>query len=153
MESKMKKERHEKIVEIIRNNDIETQEDLIVKLKEAGFDTTQATVSRDIRELKLTKATDSHGKYKYVFASNENEASGDVYLQTLSRSIRRAAQSMNMVVVHTYSGMAQACAAGIDAHDSDIILGCVAGDDTILIVLKDEDQARSYYSKISTLIK
>ena len=153
MEFKMKKERQEKIVEIIRNNNIETQEDLILKLRDAGFDATQATISRDIRELKLTKANDSNGNYKYVFTSSDSDASGDVYLQTLSRSIKRADQSMNIVVVHTYSGMAQACAAGIDAHDSDIILGCVAGDDTILIVLKDESHARSYYLKISALIK
>lgn len=149
----MKKERHAKIIEIVRNNDIETQEDLIVKLKEAGFDTTQATISRDIRELKLTKGTDSNGRYKYVFISAENDDSWDVYLQTLSRSIRRADHSMNLVVVHTYSGMAQACAAGIDAHDADAILGCVAGDDTILIVLKDEEQAQKYYHKILSLIK
>ena len=149
----MKTERHEKIAEIIRSNSIETQEDLIVKLREAGFEATQATISRDIRELKLTKATDSHGRYRYVFSSSESDDSGDVYLHTLSRSIKRVDQTMNMVVVHTYSGMAQACAAGIDAHDSEIILGCVAGDDTILIILKDEPQARSYYSRISTMIK
>ena len=149
----MKKERQAKIIEIVRSNDIETQEDLIVKLKEAGFDATQATISRDIRELKLTKGTDSNGRYKYVFISPDNDDSWDVYFQTLSRSIKRADQTMNLVVVHTYSGMAQACAAGIDAHDADTILGCVAGDDTILIVLKDEEQAKKYYYKILSLIK
>lgn len=149
----MKKTRHEKILEIIRDNDIETQEDLIVKLREAGVEATQATISRDIRELKLTKGTDSRGNYKYILNTSDNDAAGDVYLHTLSRSIKRADQTMNMVVVHTYSGMAQACAAGIDAHDADSILGCVAGDDTILIILRDEVQAIDYYNKIKTLIK
>ena len=147
----MKKGRHEKILEIVRNYDIETQEDLIVKLKESGIEATQATISRDIRELKLTKATDQNGRYKYVINSSDGDLSGDVYLQTLSRSIKSADQSMNMVVVHTYSGMAQACAAGIDAHDSDVILGCVAGDDTILIILKDEKRAMEYYQRIRSL--
>ena len=103
--------------------------------------------------MKLTKGTESNGRYKYVFISPDNDDSWDVYFQTLSRSIKRADQTMNLVVVHTYSGMAQACAAGIDAHDADTILGCVAGDDTILIVLKDEEQAKKYYYKILSLIK
>ena len=149
----MKKDRHSKIIEIIQNFDIETQEDLIQKLREAGFDATQATISRDIRELKLTKGTDANGRYKYVMNLSDNSDMGDVYLQTLTRSIKRADQTMNMVVVHTYSGMAQACAAGIDAHDASSILGCVAGDDTILIILRAEDQAKNYYSKIKSLIK
>lgn len=147
----MKKGRQEKIIEIVRNSNIETQEELIKKLKEAGFDATQATISRDIRELKLTKGTDSLGRYKYVINAADNDLSGDVYLQTLSRSIKSADQTMNMVVVHTFSGMAQACAAGIDAHDSESILGCVAGDDTILIILRNEEQALEYYRKICSL--
>ena len=148
----MKKERHEKIIDIVRNNDIETQEELINKLREAGVDATQATISRDIRELKLTKGTDNHGKYKYILSSFKDDDYGDVYLQTLVRSIKKVDHTMNMVVVHTYSGMAQACAAGIDAHDSEEILGCVAGDDTILIVLKDEEEAKKYFLRISLLI-
>ena len=148
----MKKERHEKIIEIVQMNDIETQEELIEKLRESGFAATQATISRDIRELKLTKSTDRHGKYKY-FISSTGEESGDVYVQTLSRSIKSADWTMNMVVVHTYSGMAQAVAAGIDAHDAASILGCVAGDDTILIILRDEEQAKRYFARIHSLIK
>ena len=147
----MKKSRQEKIIEIVMNNDIETQEELIKKLKEAGFEATQATISRDIRELKLTKGTDALGRYKYVINAVDSDLSGDVYLQTLRRSIKSADQTMNMVVVHTFSGMAQACAAGIDAHDADTILGCVAGDDTILIILKDEEHAVDYYKKICSL--
>ena len=148
----MKKERHQRIIEIVQTYDIETQEELIEKLRESGIEATQATISRDIRELKLTKSTDRNGKYKY-FVNKTSEESGDVYIQTLSRSIKSADHTMNMVVVHTYSGMAQAVAAGIDAHDSESILGCVAGDDTILIILRDEEQAKRYFSRIHSLIK
>ena len=148
----MKKERHEKIIEIVQMNDIETQEELIEKLREEGVEATQATISRDIRELKLTKSTDRHGKYKY-FINKSADDNGDVYVQTLSRSIKSADWTSNMVVVHTYSGMAQAVAAGIDAHDASSILGCVAGDDTILIILRDEEQAKRYFTRIHSLIK
>lgn len=148
----MKKDRHEKIVEIVQNFDIETQEELIAMLHEAGFDATQATISRDIRELKLTKTTDSRGHYKYTVNQSKEDDSGDIYFHTLSRSIKKADHTMNMVVVHTYSGMAQAVAAGIDAHDSEEILGCVAGDDTILIILRDEGQAKRYFARINSLI-
>lgn len=149
----MKSERHEKIIEIIKNNNIETQEDLIEKLREAGFNVTQATISRDIRELKLTKATDNKGHYKYIVHNIVDMDEADVYTETLARSIKRADHTMNMIVVHTYSGMAQAVAAGIDTHDGSEILGCVAGDDTILIILRDEEQAKEYFKRISALIK
>lgn len=148
----MKRERHEKILEILKKHDVETQEELISRLREAGFETTQATVSRDIRELRLTKATGEGGRYKYVVNKSKNEDPGDIYSHTLQRSIKHADHTMNMVVVHTFSGMAQAVAAGIDAHDSEEILGCVAGDDTILIILKDERSAEDYYEKITGFI-
>jgi len=149
----MKSERHDKIIEIVRNYNIETQEDLINRLKMEGYKVTQATISRDIRELKLTKATDNRGHYKYIFSNIDDRDSADVYTETLARSIKRADQTMNMVVVHTYSGMAQAVAAGIDAHDGTEILGCVAGDDTILIVLRDEPKAKDYYKRICGFIR
>lgn len=149
----MKAERQEKIIDIVKNYDVETQEELIERLKDKGCFVTQATISRDIRELKLTKATGTDGRYKYVITSSGGGDEYDVYTDTLTRSIRRADYTSNMVVVHTYSGMAQAVAAGIDSHDSSEILGCVAGDDTILIILRDEERAVDYYRKISTFIK
>lgn len=149
----MKAERQEKIIDIIKNYDVETQEDLIERLKEKGCYVTQATISRDIRELKLTKATDSKGHYKYVLTGGNNGNEYDIYADTLARSIKKTDFTQNMVIVHTYSGMAQAVAAGIDSHDASEILGCVAGDDTILIILKDEDRAKSYYKKLSSLIR
>ena len=135
----MKSNRHEKILEIIKNHDVETQEELIIRLKENGYNVTQATVSRDIRDLRLTKTMDAAGNYKYTLPTSAMRKA-DVY-------------SENLIVVHTYSGMAQAVAAGVDSHDSDEILGCVAGDDTILIVLEDAEKASAYFEKINSLIK
>ena len=151
-EVNMKSNRHEKILEIIKNYDVETQEELIIRLKENGYNVTQATVSRDIRDLRLTKTMDAAGNYKYTLPTSALRKA-DVYSETLARSIKKAAIASNLIVVHTYSGMAQAVAAGVDSHDSDEILGCVAGDDTILIVLEDAEKASAYFEKINSLIK
>ena len=148
----MKSNRHEKILEIIKNHDVETQEELIIRLKENGYKVTQATVSRDIRDLRLTKTMDAAGNNKYTLPTTALRKA-DVYTDTLARSIKKAAIASNLIVVHTYSGMAQAVAAGVDSHDSDEILGCVAGDDTILIVLEDAEKASAYFEKINSLIK
>ena len=132
----MKVKRHNKILEIIENYNIETQEEL----KLAGFDVTQATVSRDIRELKLMKQMSDTGSYKYVVS----RSSGDnqhVYNKAITNSIRSVDFSLNNVVIKTYPGMANAVAAGIDALHESNILGCVAGDDCIIIVTRNTDDA------------
>lgn len=147
----MKSNRHERIKEIIKKNQVETQEELILSLRESGFNVTQATVSRDIRDLKLTKTANSEGKYVYTAPRSASDKS-DVYTDMLSRSIKKAAVSVNIVVVHTYPGMASAAAAEIDSHDSADILGCVAGDDTIIIVLDGVEKAKEYHEKILSLI-
>ncbi len=133
----MKTKRHNKILEIIENSDIETQEELIFALKDSGYDVTQATVSRDIRELKLTKVMSSEGKYKYVLHKNNSTASMPHYSSTISASIKSVDYSLNIIVVKTYPGMAQAIAAVIDAANIKGAMGCVAGDDTIILAVKD----------------
>ena len=148
----MKEKRHNKILEIIETNNIETQEELIAKLKLAGFDVTQATVSRDIRELKLLKHMSDMGTYKYVVSKNSSTENQHVYSRAIANSIKNVDSSMNDIVIRTYSGMAQAVAAGVDAlHESDI-LGCVAGDDCIIIVTRDEESAVSIAHRIRKLI-
>jgi transcriptional regulator of arginine metabolism len=148
----MKVKRHNKILEIIENNNIETQEELIAKLKIAGYDVTQATVSRDIRELKLLKQMSDNGTYKYVVPKNNVSENQHVYSKALSNSIKSVDSSLNDIVIKTYPGMAQAVAAGIDAlHEIDI-LGCVAGDDCIIIVTRDEDSATSISRRIIKMI-
>lgn len=148
----MKVKRHNKILEIIGNYNIETQEELIAKLKLAGFDVTQATVSRDIRELKLLKQMSDMGTYKYVVPKNNANENQHVYSRALANSIKNVDSSYNDIVIKTYPGMAQAVAAGVDAlHETDI-LGCVAGDDCIIIVTRSPEAAVAISHRIMKLI-
>ena len=148
----MKIKRHNKILEIIENYNIETQEELIEKLRLAGFDVTQATVSRDIRELKLLKQMSDMGTYKYVVPKNNASENQHVYSRAIASSIKNVESSFNDIVIKTYPGMAQAVAAGVDSlHESDI-LGCVAGDDCIIIVTRDPESAIDIASRIRKLM-
>ena len=140
----MKVKRHNKILEIIESYNIETQEELISKLKLAGFDVTQATVSRDIRELKLLKQMSDMGTYKYVVPKNNVNENQHVYSRAIASSIKSVDSSYNDIVIKTYPGMAQAVAAGVDSlHEADI-LGCVAGDDCIIMVTKSAESAERF---------
>ena len=144
----MKSNRHSVILEIIEKNDVETQEELIGRLKDSGFDVTQATISRDIRELKLTKVMGAEGKYKYVLHKTHSDVGMTSYTGTISASIKSVDFSMNIVVVKTYPGMAGAIAAVIDASNIKNVMGCVAGDDTIIVAVKDPLMASSVASEI-----
>ena len=145
----MKSKRQEKILEIISSKNIETQEDLINELRNAGFNATQATASRDIRQLKLVKVL-SGTVYKYVAPKNEIENSGK-YSQALFSSIIDIQYALNNVVIKTNPGLAQAIAAGIDAlHDADV-LGSVAGDDCIILVVKSEEASKKIIEKIKKI--
>lgn len=145
----MKPKRQEKILEIIANNNIETQEDLISALRSEGFNATQATASRDIRQLKLVKVLDN-GVYKYVAPKSEVDNSG-AYNHALFSAITDIKYALNNVVIKTSPGLAQAVAAGIDTmHDVDI-LGCVAGDDCIILVSKSEEASIHITEKITKI--
>ncbi len=145
----MKSSRQEKILEIISNRCIETQEELIEALKSEGFAATQATASRDIRQLKLLKVM-VDGVYKYVAPKKElNEVSE--YNSALVSSIKEIKHALNNVVVKTVPGLAQAVAAGIDTLREDDILGCVAGDDTIIIVTSSEESSDRITQKLSKI--
>lgn len=148
----MKKERQEKIKEIVESYKIDTQDELIKRLKENGFSATQATMSRDIKELKLTKIADGKNGYYYVFPNALNSNDINKLNASLMRLITSVNSAMNIIVIKTLSGMAQAVATGIDNIKSNDILGCVAGDDTILIVVTDADIAQSMVTKIQTMI-
>ncbi len=146
----MKSKRQEKILEIISNNVIETQEDLILALRNEGYNATQATASRDIRQLKLLKVM-VDGVYKYVAPKNELEEISE-YNAALMSSIKEIKHACNNVVLKTSPGLAQAVAAGIDAMNYNEILGCVAGDDTIIIVTTSEETCNLVSEKISKFI-
>ncbi len=147
----MKVKRHNKILEIIENYNIETQEELINKLRLAGFDVTQATVSRDMRELKLMKQMSDTGAYRYVVSKN-NSTNHHVYNKAITGSIKTVDYALNNVVIKTYPGMANAVAAGIDAIHETNILGCVAGDDCIIIVTRNEADADELTRRIRKMI-
>ncbi len=148
----MKVKRHNKILEIIENYDIETQEELIEKLRLAGYDVTQATVSRDIRELKLLKVTSEGGSYKYVVPGGGHSEHKHIYSKAIDGSIRSVEHSLNNIVIRTYPGMANAVAARIDSlHESDI-LGSVAGDDCIIMVTKTVESAALLTEKFREMI-
>lgn len=145
--------RHTAILRIISEQEIETQDDLIAKLKENGFDVTQATVSRDIKQLGLVKTTDGEGKYRYSAPHPSSSGSDSKFKNILSEAIISSESAENMVVVKTYSGMANAAAASIDALASDRILGSIAGDDTILIVTKNDETAEEFSEILKDAVK
>lgn len=132
----MKKDRHDRILEIIRTKDIGTQQELAEALRESGFEATQATVSRDIRRLGLTKITTAEGKQRYVAAGNGDRASLDKNIRVLRDSVSSIDQAQNILVIKTGSGMAMAAAAALDALQIPEIVGCIAGDDTIMAAVR-----------------
>ena len=149
----MKKNRHEKIIEIVEKYDVETQDDLIEHLRKMGYEVTQATVSRDIRELKLTKVMGERGSYRYELP-NTNESLGSFkFSHALAESITSVDYAVNTVVVKTFPGMAQAVAVGIDNLHLPVILGCVAGDDTIIIIVRNAEAAADLNTRIKEIIR
>ncbi|MBQ8850614.1 MAG: arginine repressor [Clostridia bacterium] len=149
----MKSERQNRILELVSKYEIETQEDMIERLRSEGYMVTQATVSRDLKELKLTKALTARGTYRYCVSQSRNHT-GNVRLNNaMADSILHVDYSMNNVVIKTYPGLAQAVASAIDAMNMHSILGCVAGDDTIIIVSRDEKSSAEISEKIRELMK
>ncbi len=136
----MKNARLEAILEIIANEDIDTQEMLLDRLQARGFRATQATVSRDIRELQLVKSMTTKGKYRYA-PSTKPSTMPLKFSSALTDSVIRIDVGGNIIVVHTYPGMANAVAACLDSMKHEGVLGCVAGDDTILVVASDTETA------------
>ena len=149
----MKVERHSKIVELIGKYEIETQEELAEKLNQAGFNVTQATVSRDIRELKLTKVAGEGGKQKYAPILTKDLHVSDKYRRVLSEAIVRMEGAGNLLVIKTVSGMAMACGAAIDSISMKGVIGCIAGDDTLLCVVKDASMVTDVINEIHLIIK
>jgi arginine repressor len=149
----MKTKRQRKIIELITNYDIETQEELAAKLVENGFNVTQATISRDIRELNLTKIATKGGKQKYAVQSSSDIVSNSKYMRVLNDGIITMDTAGNILVVKTVSGMAMAVAAALDAMQIKEILGCIAGDDTIMCVVKHAEETDRVKEHIESFIR
>ena len=144
----MKASRQAKIIEIIENNDIETQDELTEKLLEAGFSSTQATISRDIREMKLTKLAVPGGKQKYVVLKNQEQSNQIRYRRVLQDGILSMEAAQNILVIKTVSGLAMAVAAALDSMHIYGVVGSIAGDDTIMCVIRSSDMANEVIDNI-----
>ena len=149
----MKRLRQEKMLELISKYEIDTQDELIDRLRESGFEVTQATVSRDIRELKISKMTTGRGTYRYVLPKQTATTSNMKFNSALIDALISIDYACNIVVLKTHAGLANALAVGIDAMHLDNILGCVAGDDTILVVSRSESDAHYIADRIREMIK
>ena len=149
----MKRQRHEVVVDLINRYDIETQEELAAYLREEGFDVTQATVSRDIRELKLSKIATGNGRQKYIIFRNDDSHLGDRFIRVLRDGFVSMSMAQNILVVKTVQGMAMAVAAAIDAMKFPEIVGCIAGDDTIMAAVKSGDDTLVVMEKINKILE
>lgn len=150
----MKSDRQTRILELISQKDIETQDTLTQILKDEGFKVTQATVSRDLRDLKLTKELTAAGTYRYVVAAQRSARAGNVKIHNaMADSILSVDYSMNNIVIKTYPGLAGAVAASFDSLHIETVLGCVAGDDTIIVITRSSEASADIAAKIKELMK
>ncbi len=148
----MKIERQTKILQLISENVIETQDELAKRLTEEGFEVTQATISRDIRDLKLTKVSLNDGRQKYVVHQNKAANLNEKYIRVLQDGFVGMDKALNMIVIKTLSGMAMAVAAAVEALDFDEVVGCIAGDDTIFCAVRSEDDAITMMEKLNKIL-
>lgn len=144
----MKSARQSKIIELIEQYDIMTQEELSELLTQAGFRNTQATISRDIRELKLTKIATDSGKPKYALQQPQDIDIWKKYRQVLAAGILTMESSENLIVIKTVSGVAMAVAAALDNLDINGLMGCIAGDDTIIAVARSKEMSANVIANI-----
>lgn len=148
----MKKSRHQKIKELVEQYQIETQEELADRLREAGYAVTQATVSRDIREMKLSKVPLGDGRQMYTILENSSQYLGDKYIRVLQEGFVSMDMAQNILVVKTVSGMAMAVAAAVDAMKFKEIVGSIAGDDTIMMAVRTVEDTQAVMEKIRSAI-
>jgi transcriptional regulator of arginine metabolism len=147
----MKLERHSKIVELIGKYEIDTQEELAERLRAEGFTVTQATVSRDIRELKLSKIAMDSGKQRYTVMQTQ-DSFADKYIRILRDGYLSMDMAQNILVIKTVAGMAMAVAAALDAMHLSELVGCIAGDDTIMCAVRSADDTILLMEKIKKMV-
>lgn len=148
----MKQSRHQKIAELVSDLEIETQEELAAHLKAAGFSVTQATVSRDIRQMHLSKVPTAGGRQKYALVKQE-EAPADKYIRVLREGFVSMDMAQNILVLRTVSGMAMAVATAIDALQLKEVVGCIAGDDTIMIAVRSAEETKRLMEQFRELLR
>lgn len=148
----MKIKRQTKIIELITKNDVETQEELAELLNAAGYNVTQATISRDIRELKLTKVSSEKGKQKYIVLQKQEAGLSEKFVRVLRDGFVSMDRAQNIMVIKTVSGMAMAVAAALDALHINGIVGCIAGDDTIMCAIRTVEDTIEVMEKVNKLV-
>lgn len=148
----MKIARHSNIIDLINQYDIETQEELAAKLQEAGFAVTQATVSRDIRELKLMKIARPDGGSRYTVMGQRDSQNSEKYIRVLKDAFLSMEMAQNILVIKTVSGMANAAGAALDNMNYSEVVGCIAGDDTIACINRSTDDTIILMDKIKKII-
>ena len=149
----MKSKRQAKIIEIISTTNVETQEQLLAALQAEGFTSTQATISRDIKELRIVKELTNYGTYRYTTATNELGTSFSGKLNTIFRQcITGFDYAQNIVVIHTLPGLASAAGSAIDSMRMSVVVGTLAGDDTVFVVMRDGNAAAAFCGEIKSLM-
>ena len=149
----MKSKRQAKILEIISNRNIETQEQLLLELQKEGFRGTQATISRDIKELRIVKELTSLGTYRYATSTNEVSGSFSSRLNTIFREcVISFDYAQNIIVVRTLPGLASAAGSAIDAMNLSTVVGSLAGDDTVIVIMRDTNAAATFCGEIKSLL-
>ena len=148
----MKSKRHDKILELISSREIETQEELAEELRKAGFEVTQATVSRDIKLLKLIKMQGISGKYKYVASASEEKDIKDKLLSILENAVVSVEKVDKFIVIRTLTGSASAAAEAMDNLFSTEVAGTIAGDNTIFVLARTEEKAEELITKVRKII-
>lgn len=150
----MKFQRQAAIIDLISNYEIDTQEELTARLREKGFNSTQATVSRDIKELRLIKIASSHGGYRYSVAESEQDSGFAPRMRNIFREcVIKVDVAQNLVVLKTITGMANAAAAALDSMKIGNVVGTIAGDDNVLIILKDNETARRFFEETHEMLR
>lgn len=150
----MKTKRQAKIVEIISNTNVETQEQLLKALEEEGFTSTQATISRDIKELRIVKELTSLGTYRYSVSEKDAPPALTDRLNTIFREcVTSIDYAENIIVIHTLPGLAMAAGSALDAMKINVVLGTLAGDDTVMIVMRDSNAAAAFCGEIKSVIR
>ena len=149
----MKSQRQAKIMEIISNRNVETQEQLLAELKSAGFHSTQATISRDIKELRIVKELTSLGTYRYTSSANEMDSSLTSRLNTIFREcVVSFDYAQNIIVIRTLPGLASAAGSALDGMHLNSVVGTLAGDDTVIVIMRDNNTAAALCGEIKGLL-
>lgn len=150
----MKSQRQAKIMEIISTRNVETQEQLLAELQKAGFRGTQATISRDIKELRIVKELTNFGTYRYAVSAGEVPGSFSTRLNAIFREcVTGFDYAQNLIIIRTMPGLASAAGSAIDGMNLSVIVGTLAGDDTLLVIMRDNNAAAAFCGEIQNLLR